>query len=564
MIDVLTLEYPGILNHIEPYKLGSRTESSAFLVWFLQHVYRLDDVESDDAVCDGPGDKGIDGIYVYDNLDRIDVFQSRLVTTAKGKTLGDAQLKEFVGSLAQFGSPDRVRDVASTTSNHELKKLLTSNDIAKKIEDGYMVRGVFVTNAPRDCNAETYLSYQANLVLFDRESIMSSYVPDARTILGSTPISFDVYGYDSLELNAGGTRVIIAPLSATQLVKLDGLASGALFAWNVRQSLGRTKVNKEITKSIQDPVEHGKFLLYHNGITMLCSSIKRDEDTITISEYSVVNGCQSLTSLYENQRVVSDDLRILVRLIEISPTDPLADKITHHSNNQNPISARDLQSNSLLQRRLQTEFNSAYGDRFFYSIKRGERADERVEVIDNEEAARVMLAFDLKEPWTCHQTYKLFDELHSRIFARPEVTANRIYVFYSLYTLVTEVLQDLEIGLMARYRLTRYFLLYLLRLALERDPVGRDFCVRPESYLHSTDGEARIRKCAEKVLSDIIIDLREELKERQDQGDTIDYKRELKSSAAVREMEKPIMTQYEKAARRGRASFFGEEWRASA
>ncbi len=34
----------------------------------------------------------------------------------------------------------------------------------------------------------------------------------------------------------------------------------------------------------------------------------------------------------------------MVRLIELAPDSALADQITHHSNNQNPINARDLQS----------------------------------------------------------------------------------------------------------------------------------------------------------------------------------------------------------------------------
>jgi len=559
MSDPLDLTYPAVLDYLQPYLAGSRTESEAFLMWFLEHIYRLEETEASDSVCDGPDDKGVDGLYIDENLERVDIFQSKLVKTAKDKTLGDTQLKEFLGTLAQFRDPAEVVQIAKTTGNMELRNLLEANDVAAKVGSGYLVRGVFVTNVPRDAAASEYLALQPNLTLYDRVQIMASYIPPGPTIPMARPVVFDIYGYDYAEYNVSGIRTIVAPLSATQLVQLDGLASGALFAWNVRQSLGKTKVNKEISLSIQNRSEHTCFLLYHNGLTILCSSIQKDGDKITISGYSVVNGCQSLTSLYDNRSHVTDDLRVLSRLIELSPNSELAAKITHHSNNQNSISARDLQSNSALQRRLQNEFNKAFKGKVFYQIKRGE-VSVSPETIDNEEAARVVLAFDLRQPWTCHQTYKLFDELHAEIFAKPEITAQRIYVLTQLYNVVWETLPKLENQLMARYRLTRYFLLFLLRAVLEQDDVGKEFCRQPEVFLCAENGLSRIRTCAARVLEDIIIDLNAELRERDEQGNHFDYKRGLKSPNMVRGLERAITPQYQKAVSRGRATSFGQEW----
>lgn len=555
----LDLRYPNVLTHLQPYLAGKRTESEAFLVWFMEHIYRLEETDAYDAVCDGPDDKGVDGVFIDDNLERIDVLQSKLVKTAKGKTLGDTLLKEFVGTLAQFHDPDKVQEIAETTSNIELKNLLLSNEVPLKIKNGYNVRGIFVTNINRDRNTERYLSSQPGVILYDRDQISTSYIPSGPTIPMARPVEFDVYGYEHVEYSVSGVRAIIAPLSAVQLIQLDGLASGALFAWNVRQTLGKTKVNKEISASIQNPSEHGNFLLYHNGLTILCSSINMHDDKIIISGYSVVNGCQSLTTLYDNRTMVSDDLRILSRLIELSPDSELATKITHHSNNQNPINARDLQSNSVLQRRLQNEFEKEFSGEVFYRIKRGEQST-CLEIIDNEEAARVILAFDIQEPWTCHQTYKLFDELHSDIFARPDVTAKRIYVLNLLYNLVVQALQKLENKEMAGYRLTRYFLLFLLRKALDQDNIGKQFSRSPEIFLDSKDGKKRITDCVDRVLDDLIIDLNAELRDRVDQQNPIDYKRELKSPRPVKALEKAVIPQYQKAVARGRATAFGHEW----
>lgn len=74
----LDLTYPAILQYVTPYKGAKRTESAAFLIWYLVNYYRLDELEATDCVCDQSGDKGVDGIYVNDGAGTIDIFQSKI------------------------------------------------------------------------------------------------------------------------------------------------------------------------------------------------------------------------------------------------------------------------------------------------------------------------------------------------------------------------------------------------------------------------------------------------------------------------------------------------------
>lgn len=558
MSNRLDLRYPAIRSQFPKYLAKERMESRSFLAWFLENYYRLDEIAAQDAICDGPDDKGIDGLYVDDNLETVDIFQSKLVRNAR-KTLGDTQLKEFVGSLTQFSSVTRIQGLAQSTGNVELRNLIESSGVAEKIEQGYSVRGVFVTNVKQNDSATHYLASQPNLVVYDAQKLEDSYVPMGRSAPISKPVTFDLYGYDVSEYHIGETKVVFAPLSATELVQLDGIASQQLFSWNVRQSLGRTKVNKAIAQSIEDQSEHKDFLLYHNGLTILCGSVNRFDDKISISGYKVVNGCQSLTTLYEHRSKVSNELRIFARLIELAPDSELAGKITYHTNNQNAISARDLQSNSVIQMRLQNEFRALYRGDVFYQIKRGEKS-EAPHIIENEEAARILLAFDLQQPWSCHQPSKMFDDLHLNIFSRPEVNARRILVLNDIYQVVVKSKSGIEYESMAGYRLTSYFLLYLLRQALECDEIGKKFCQQPEAFLDEPQGRERISKCVDRVLGDIIIDLNAEIKDREAMNASVDYKRELKSLKAVRTLQRNIIPHYQKAVARGRALSFGKEW----
>lgn len=555
----MNLDYPGLLDTIKADLAPGRTESHAFLLWFLKNYYRLDDIDAADAVCDGPDDKGIDAIYVDENLETVDVFQSKLVQNS-GRTLGDTQLKEFVGTLAQLNDPSRIEEIASTTSNTELANLLRAENVATKVADGFTIRGVFLTNIVGDANARSYLDRHCeSLSLFDKEELKSAFVPAGPTAPVGKPVSFDVFGYECIECSVGDARAVFAPLKASELIQLDGIASNALFAWNVRGSLGRTKVNKDIARSIENKDEHKEFLLFHNGLTLLCEKMVYKDDKVEVSGYSVVNGCQSLTSLYENRAKVTDDLRLMARIIELPHGNALADKITHHSNNQNPINARDLQSNSTIQRRLQNEFTQNYDEEVFYRIKRGEADQARLN-IDNDEAGRLLLAFDLKQPWTCHQSYKVLDELHGEIYARPEVNAHRILAVYEIAEEVIAALDQIENKLLSSYRLTRYFMLYLARLALELDDAGKEFCAIPRKYVSAPEGRARLRGAIAPVMKDLVIDLNAEVRERAEAGKPFDFKRELKSPNSVRDLGRGVIANYQKSVARGRADSFGQEW----
>ena len=433
---MLNLDYASLVQIAQPYKVPGREEASAFLSWFLVNIYRLDIIEVQDIVCDGRGDKGIDGIYVNESEECIDIFQSKTVQNPS-KTLGDTQLKEFVGSLKQLETLEGVHSMISTTGNSQLKNLLIEHkDLLTSSK--YTIRGIFVTNAVKDSNAESFLeatSLITQLKVWDKPLIIQMYVPSEKAIPATSEIAFDVFGYDYVEYIVGNNtaKVVIAPVSAVDLVRMEGIENQQLFDLNLRKDLEKTKVNKDIGKSVNDASEHSNFLLYHNGITIICDQLDTsNEGKVKIQGYSVVNGCQTVSSLYRNKAKVTQDLRILTRIIQVnSNQSDLISRITYNSNNQNGIKARDFRSNTQTQVRLQQEINQYYPD-YFYEIKRGDDPEQRI-VIENTLAGQILLAFDLKRPWAVQRYSKIFDDLHQEIFARPEVSGGRIVVLFDLY-----------------------------------------------------------------------------------------------------------------------------------
>ena len=132
-------------------------------------------------------------------------------------------------------------------------------------------------------------------------------------------------------------------------------------------------------------------------------------------------------------------------------------------------------------------------------------------------------------PINLTKPYKLFDELHNAIFARPEVDADRVVALYHAYLAVLDVLPRVEPEVLGKYRLVQFFLLSVLRTALESDEVGVSFCQDPTPFMEVPDWEARLHHCFSRVLADLVIDLNAEIEERRESGAPFDYKRELKS-----------------------------------
>jgi hypothetical protein len=450
---MLNLEYPAILDlfrqHLDPKR---RSESASFLIWFLENYYRLDPLEAMDAVCDQRGDKGVDGIYLNDADNTIDVLQSR-ISQRKTATVGDTALKEFYGTLSQFRTKKALKNLCDTSGETQVASLVKRLDLLAKVE-AYDIRGVYVTNIELDGNGSAFLASAPDIVFYGRNRLAATYVSDKKASPIARPVTFDVAGLSVAEYIVDvNTKSVIAPLKATELTNLHGIADQSLFDLNVRGALGSTKVNRDIVNSIHDAALHKQFPLFHNGITIICQNMRHGSEKITINKYFVVNGCQSLNALYNNKRHLTDDLRILTKIIRMDVKSNLAQLVTRYSNNQNGVKARDFKSNNQIQIRLQNEFNTLYGGRFSFEIKRGEILSGTV--VSNEEAGLLLLAFDLKEPWATHRKYQVFEDKYADIFGRPVVNADRIVLCYTLMQLILKATDMITNKLFGKYVLTK-------------------------------------------------------------------------------------------------------------
>lgn len=549
------LDYKSLLPMISKYASKGRSESANYLNWFLENIYRLDETTADDCICDQRNDKGIDGIYVDDNSSEIVFFQSK-ISQSPGRTLGDKVLKEFSGSLQQFATKAQIEAVLNGQANDELKRILSRNRIADLVSQGYTIKGVFVCNSERDDNTIEIEEHLPEISIFCSSDITKSYIDfDAEEgVKGEFSFDISYAGHVHVQIDAD-TEVFLLPVAAIELVKLDGIHDGVLFSQNVRYSLGNTAVNRSIAKSVGDQGEHKNFALYHNGITLICQSAElAGSEILTVKDYVVVNGAQSISTFYKNRASLTPELRVFVKIVALKSND-LSRKITINSNNQNSIKPRDLRSNHDLMLRLRSEFEAAQ-DKYEFEIKRGQETDDDKVAISNELAGRELLAFDLNESNLCHQIGKVFDDKYSDIFGRPEVTFGRVIFVHEVQKLVAATLEKLENRPMAGYSLTRYFLLSVVGQIIRRFPEGRAFLSDAARMNIEAERNAILDEIPE-LLVGLVVDLNYEIKAK-DQN--FDYKKDLKSPSAIKLLASELFQSYEKDFLKGRAKGFGENF----
>ncbi|MCJ7706114.1 MAG: AIPR family protein, partial [Anaerolineales bacterium] len=350
-------------------------------------------------------------------------------------------------------------------------------------------------------------------------------------------------------------RLVYAAIPAKELVRLPGISDTRLFAQNVRLGLGKTRVNKEIIEAVRDPADHASFLAFHNGLTLVAKYLRIKDGSIRMNNYCVCNGCQSLLAFYNNRGALTDAIEVLVRIVKVTRDRALADDIAYRTNNQNPVSLRDLHSNDETQLQLRAEFDASYGCFATYSIKRGEPAPATE--LSNEYAGRLLLALQAREPWSSHQKYRVFGDLQDKIF-RYGISAHHIRLAQLISEQVQQACAAVSMERVRDYSLTAFVVLYLVGEMLRESADGLQLLKDPTPYLSTSEHDNPMQAAILAGVRDLALAAVAELNYYvQDHGaDAYDYKSEFKSPTRVQQIRAEVLKAYQKDVFRSRATHF--------
>jgi hypothetical protein len=522
----------------------TRSESAAFLVWFLENFYRLEKQDAEDAVCDQTNDKGIDGIYIDDEDEIIFLFQSKY-SPKDNQDQGDNDIKTFIGARQWFKDENSINNLLNSTASSELKSLVKGIKVIEKTR--YKSISVFVTNKKFNVHAQEYIPIADSLEAYDINILLDKYTYFADTENVFPSVDLYISNNSRIEYQLpDGTQAKVYAINAKELLKLNGIQDRTLFYKNVRYGVGNSRVNKSIRANILDNNEHLNFFLYHNGITIICENLNEflDQEKITISNYAVINGCQSMLTFFENKDKLSKNIYVLVKIVKTRMSSPLVKNITYFANNQNSISIRDLRSNDSVQKALQREFEQLFGNTVLYRRKRGEDEGNYSEVIERDFAAQLISSVYLQEPHNTHLKQQLFGSDYTRIFSK-KTTAEKIYLAKMIYDTIDQKSNLLENEKLREYGLALFFFSYVIADILRKDELGIKIFENPKDYV--TNNKDILVRSIQKLWEILSLDINWAITDyTKEHENFFDYKNLFKNSKFVESMTDKITREYSK------------------
>ena len=412
-------------------------DGQRFIAWYLRNIHNLDIVETRECITDGAGDKQIDAVYIDDQSATVYIIQGKFYG---GATVDSEPLREVLSSWEQIKNLQSLQEAA----NDRLRMKI--NDIASAIEDDYEICFELITTSSLTQSAEKDLDLfsevlanneqlNATLVLVDNETLRFRYDEALNKTRPYINHDFNIEDGKYMEMTISGAKVVIAAILLKDCIKIPGIKDGSLFRKNVRQSLGNNnKVNKEIAQTLKK--NSADFFFFHNGITAICSKISITNNTLSVRELNVVNGCQSLSTIFSCSETVkkSNDGYIMFRFYEISDS-VKADKISTSTNSQSTVKARDLRSNDKSVLSMKKLYEQCYSDGYFIT-KRGEKVDtvERnpSHIVNLTDLGKQLIAWHSQRPIISYSESKIFDKYFDQLFHR-DYSPERIQALNDMY-----------------------------------------------------------------------------------------------------------------------------------
>jgi len=406
------------------YQQHFSNDGQRFLAWYIRNIHSLDINQTKYAITDGTDDKQIDAIVIDEDNSKAYIIQGKFIGTS---VVDATPLREVLSSWVQLKDLVRLQE----TANSKLKQRL--NDLSSAFDDEYDVEFELVTtshlteSAMRDLGifqqqlAESE-ELSASLNLVDSTEIQRRYelALERESPLLKHTLTLEPGKY--MKLNVAETNIVLTAIPLKECLKFPGIKDGTLFRKNVRQSLGlNNRVNKQIKNTIYSD-RNKDFFFFHNGITAICNNMEFSEDnTISLNGISVVNGCQSLTTILSCSEKVKelDDSYIMFRFYEIPQRDR-ADKISISTNTQSTVKPRDLRSNDKRVLSLKKTFEQRYSQGYFIT-KRGEEppvGKDKANVIDLANLGKYLMTWHSQRPNMAYSETKIFDKYFEQLFKR--------------------------------------------------------------------------------------------------------------------------------------------------
>lgn len=380
---------------------------------------------------DGPNDGGLDAIATYEQNDqtRIALIQSKRYQQIDKNDILDAASKIARtvadlegGSAAKYNSRvrrayQRARDA---TDNAPLDIMVCTTAEPSQAKRNQVEVAVDNDEFLKNYNVSVYYGDDVE------DAVKHIEEPKPHVEEGSLirDLSAGVLEYQSTdEDKPKGIIISVSALSINRLYSAHH--ADGLFAQNLRMFIAKKDVDNAIVSTIQRAPDD--FWLKNNGITIACEGYRMDGNRIVLYKFSIINGCQTATRI--GKSTIDNDFLLPCKIIREVDRGRMAE-FAEAANQQKPIHARDLKSNTGEQIALQRQFEQ-YTPKVYLGIKRGVRSYTKAQrknrgirewqQLDNQMYGQLVLAFHRQKPhiaFARRGAIFSMDEIYKEVFYR--------------------------------------------------------------------------------------------------------------------------------------------------
>lgn len=416
----------------------------------------------EDLSVGGGADAAIDGVAIIVNgnivqePEEIDFFLNRngslnvsfsFIQSKTSAKFNGSQILNFLAGIKNFFS-----DKSAIPENEDIRKLrsikrsIYKNSIS--LDGAPSLHLFFVTTGswedPEHINGlianelkvlkDRGLFIGVNFKCVDAEQLKQMY----REIRGRSVKEIDFPALVALPEIQGVRQAFVGSLSANEYLKLitdsDDELQRNLFYDNVRDFQGQNSVNREIETTLKSGSGQAALSIYNNGITIIAKKVERISGKVKLTDYQIVNGCQTSHVLFANRGLIDPASHIVLKIIETVDAE-IAVNVIKATNRQTEVKIEAFESLSPFHKDLEDYYKARAADRRYpiYYERRSKQYDNMPgirssEVITLSAQIKSFVSACLAQPQSTHRYFgEVLDSNRSRMFVSGD-TLERYYV----------------------------------------------------------------------------------------------------------------------------------------
>lgn len=442
----------------------------------------------------GGGDSAVDGVAVIVNgniiqeAEEVDFFLNRngslgvsfsFIQSKTSAKFNGAQIVNFLAGIKNFFAEN-----SSIPENEDLRRLRhikqriyknsISLDGAPNLDLFFVTTGSWQEPDHIKGLISNELETLRNRGLFsginfhsvDAERLKQMY----REVRGRSLKEIDFPSLVPLPEIKGVRQSFVGSLAVVEYLKLvtdaDGNLQRNLFYDNVRDFQGQNSVNREIDATLKAGEGQAALAIYNNGITIIAKKVERISGKAKLTDYQIVNGCQSSHVLFSNKDRIDPGTHIVVKVIET--VDPeIAVNVIKATNRQTEVKVEAFESLSPFHKDLEEYYQARSAARrnpIYY--ERRSKQYENVpgvrssQVITLSAQIKAFVSACLAQPQSTHRYFgEVLDSNRGRMF----IPGDSLEKYYTAALILNRLEKLFKKGsIRARYKGFKYHLVFML------------------------------------------------------------------------------------------------------